>query len=699
MGLGSFLRGGRDDGGKKKVENLERKAQILYSHETQPGAQRPLQDYPETGPNAQASSRNTGSIGGVLDEHQQNKTKKSKKRGPIAMITRKPVSSEADRDKKVPEQRDHDDIDPNKSGPPIGNTPSELGLVPYSHPSVANVGENSSSFQPPSTPEGKNTGSGSWLHDDMASRDNGSPSGVNRGRLSHDRHASSPVANVSEPLQGEESQGIETRHEEEDSGFKEVRDRISRRLYKFKRELSPELSAIVSTHFDREIPRFCSLEDIGMVIDGLIKALQSSNQDAHDIKKALGMKTTECESLTKSRDEWAQEKKKLEDRVSTLKRDKEREKENCIEATRLAMKAEHKEAQEEQQSAWQTKENDYRLRLHEHEGAAKQLEQQHKKRMSMLLQEHKTKEDGFNVRIRQLEMEKETWEKTYNGKVAELGQLHQTQITSLRRDKDREIKEITSECDDTVIQLEDLVEQLKSKHVGELNQLRLQYQEHMQAKDQQYEMDKKQMATRYHNDKAATERNLKATINHLYAEINAIREGHGKKINEKDREIVQITKDYEAQKTQMRDAHEAQQRQMRENHNAIVVALGKQREEEQRSLREQNQSLKGALVNRDGFKAMSDHKLASRFQELTSDVDAFARVQWDIGRVRTWPFPDTAFLNSENQRMDKQYLVQNTIWVILYKKIFFTPFRVLGKEGKSLEQQWMASFGQGKHPV
>lgn len=756
MGFGSFFKGRRDDGGEKKVKNQERKTLVLYSHETQ-GAPRPPQDYPETDPNAQASSGNTGPIGDVLYEQQQNKPGKHRKPGPMDRIIRKAIGPEADRDKKLPEQRDHDDIDPNKNGPPIGNTPGELGLVPYSHNRVANVGENSGSFQSPSTPEGENTRSGSWFHDEMASRDNGPPSGIDRGRPSHDPHASSRVANVSvlsetielspskseeqrirrkkpnqdirsaneiylsnasvpnkpgldahgrprdadadgasEPLQGEESQGTETRHEEENSGFKEVMERISRRLHQFKRELSPELSAIVSTHFDREIPRFCSLEDIGMAIDGLIKALQSSNQDAHDIKTALLMSTTQCESLTKSREEWAQEKKELEDKVSTLKRDKEREKENCVEATRLAMKAEHKEAQEEQQSAWRTKENEYKLRLHQHEESAKQLEQQHKKRLSMLLQERKTMEDGYDIRIRQLEMEKETWENTYKSKEAELGQLHQTQITSLQRDNKIKITEITKECDDTVIELEDSIERLTSKHVGELNQLRLQYQEHMvslqkrlegeiaqkerdcsdrvsrledflKAKQQQYEMDKKQTATRYHNDKAATERNLTATINNLYAEKNAMREGHDKEMNE-----------------------------MREDHNAIVVALGKQREEEQRSLREQVQSLKGALVNRDGFKAMSDHKLASCFQELTCDVDALARARWDIGRVRTWPFPDEAFLKSENPRMDKQYLVQNTIWVILYEKIFFTPFRVLRMKGKSLEQQWMAKFGQGK---
>jgi anti-sigma28 factor (negative regulator of flagellin synthesis) len=164
---------------------------------------------------------------------------------------------------------------------------------------------------------------------------------------------------------------------------------------------------------------------------------------------------------------------------------------------------------------------------------------------------------------------------------------------------------------------------------------------------------------------------------------------------------------YETQQKRMRDANEAQQEEMSQAHNSVIVALQKQHEDEQRSLQKQHEeehrslrerveSLKEALVKGDRFKAISDRELARRFQDLTSDVDALARFRWDNGRVRTWPFPDKVFLNSENQRRDKQYLFQNTIWVILHEKIFCTPFRVLGNEGTSLEQQWMANFGQGE---
>jgi hypothetical protein len=787
--------GRRGDGGKHKMEAQARKARTLYSRETQPETSRPPRDYPETWPNGQESSGNGGLAEDSSHKERPNKPKKPKKSKRLPnFISRKPVPvySNPDRDTRRPRPRDRDDIETNKDLPPVGNTRVESSLDSPSRHRVVDVSSDSRPL--PATPEDENMRSGSRSRDDMGLSDNDPPSGNNRGRLSLDSHGSSRAANVSdinglspansedsrirpgsqnqdiissneshlpnanvpnesgldadgrprdadvdetsEPLQGEESHRTETRHEKDDSGSRAIRTRISRCLH----QLKIELPSIVSTHFDTEILRSCSLENIEMAINGLIQALRSSSQDAHDTKKALGMKTADCESLTKSRDEWVQKKKELEDRLSTLERDKEKEKEIWVETTVSVLRAEYKKAREEQQSAWNTKEDDYTLQLHNHEEAAKQLKQQYQKQMKMLLEEHQSKwkkmEDGYSFRIRQLENEIETWENTYEGKVAELDQRHQTQIIMLQRNRDERIAKVQSDCNNSVSQLENEIELLKNYFKSRIAELEQQHQDQMfivqrdaegkiamkerdcnhqvlqseaslRAKQNQCEMEKKEMAAKYHNDKAALERNLQTTKNNLYSQINAMGERHDQEMKERAREIAQIKEDHKAQKTQMRDSHEAQQKQMRDAnevqqkqtrdaHNSRIVALQKKHEEEHRSLRERVESLKEALVKGDRFKAMTDRELARRFQDLTSDVDTFARFRWDDGRVQTWPFPNKVFLNSENQRRDKQYLFQNTIWVILYERIFCTPFRVLGNEGTSLEQQWMANFGQGE---
>jgi len=139
----------------------------------------------------------------------------------------------------------------------------------------------------------------------------------------------------------------------------------------------------------------------------------------------------------------------------------------------------------------------------------------------------------------------------------------------------------------------------------------------------------------------------------------------------------------------IRDSHDAEKARMREASEVRETRLV-------RGLKETVESLKGALMERDHFKAMCDNELANRFQVISLEVDEFARVQWDNGRESNWPFPRQSLRKSANERRTKQYVIQNSLWVILYERIFCTPFCVLGNEGKSLEAKWIETFGQGK---
>src|SRR5436190_2230722 len=149
----------------------------------------------------------------------------------------------------------------------------------------------------------------------------------------------------------------------------------------------------------------------------------------------------------------------------------------------------------------------------------------------------------------------------------------------------------------------------------------------------------------------------------------------------------------------MKNRHEAEKKEMKELHDAEKAALEIKWKQENKCLRNDVEALKGALVKRDRFKGMSDHEIAVLFQNLASDIDCIARVQWDNRQESSWPFPDRMLSNSENKRRTKQHIIQNTMWVILYERIFCTPFRMLGNRGKLLELDWIAKYGQGEHLV
>jgi len=133
---------------------------------------------------------------------------------------------------------------------------------------------------------------------------------------------------------------------------------------------------------------------------------------------------------------------------------------------------------------------------------------------------------------------------------------------------------------------------------------------------------------------------------------------------------------------------------LEEQHAAEKLRLETQKEEEYRTLKGDIEALKGVIVKRDHFKAMSDRELSRQFNNLASEIDNFSRVRWDNKRETTWPFPDRVFHKLENERRSKKYVIQNTFWVILYERIFCTPFRVLGTEGKLKERDWTEQYGQ-----
>ena len=133
----------------------------------------------------------------------------------------------------------------------------------------------------------------------------------------------------------------------------------------------------------------------------------------------------------------------------------------------------------------------------------------------------------------------------------------------------------------------------------------------------------------------------------------------------------------------MEAEHKAKIGKMKANYESDKIA-------HVRGLKETVEILKMELAKRDHFKAMSDRELANRFKEIANEVDDFSRYPWEKDQESSWPFTLPVVLSSEkNERVTKQEIMQNTLWVILYKNIFCTPFRVLGEKGKALEFEWV----------
>jgi malate synthase len=124
--------------------------------------------------------------------------------------------------------------------------------------------------------------------------------------------------------------------------------------------------------------------------------------------------------------------------------------------------------------------------------------------------------------------------------------------------------------------------------------------------------------------------------------------------------------------------------------------LERERVEQQAALRKDVEYPNGELLARDPYTPLTDHELKSPFQGLGNEIDALSRLKWKSNQAE-WP-NDLLGRLSDNQRKVKKQLAQDIVWIILYEKIFCSPFRVFGEEGQRLELQWNEAYGKGYDP-
>jgi hypothetical protein len=472
------------------------------------------------------------------------------------------------------------------------------------------------------------------------------------------------VGEISGQEQGPESQGIETRGSGEvGSDSSAVVDKIYRRLRKARIEFP-------SKHFEKDISNPCSLGDIDMALCDLIKAYGSLYQSAHESNKALKAQTAEYESLqtrfNNEKDKWAKKTKVLE-------------KENENEKIRTSVLREEHASRE----------------------------QRHESKITKIQKEHHAIEDVYKLQIQRLESEMEQLKKGHKDQINSLGQRHREQeaahdiaskeeFARAKRDYDLRLEKISKQYEDDRRQMTGRFEVEKTKlsstaksqreqYEARLANLRKENEDDKRRMTSEHQIKKREMEKKFHEDKAVMEGVLQSTKDQFHTQLSNIRDEHNQEMDRKATEIEMIRMEYEANK-----------KKMDELHHAKIVELETKWKQENKELRVYVEDLTEALLKRDHFKAMSDHDLAIRFQDLANEVDQFARARWDHSREPTWPFPDRVLRKSENERRTKQYIVQNTLWVILFERIFCTPFRVLGDEGKSLERRWIEEHGQGE---
>ena len=98
------------------------------------------------------------------------------------------------------------------------------------------------------------------------------------------------------------------------------------------------------------------------------------------------------------------------------------------------------------------------------------------------------------------------------------------------------------------------------------------------------------------------------------------------------------------------------------------------------------------LAKRERIDSKDDKQLASQFGKLCTNIDQISQADWKRD-IAANPFWET--LNKTPMEA-RQLLLEHIIWITLFKKMFASPFRVLGVKGKALEEQWKNYFQAGE---
>ncbi|KAI4691765.1 hypothetical protein J4E81_007292 [Alternaria sp. BMP 2799] len=168
-----------------------------------------------------------------------------------------------------------------------------------------------------------------------------------------------------------------------------------------------------------------------------------------------------------------------------------------------------------------------------------------------------------------------------------------------------------------------------------------------------------------------------------------------------DEDVKKLRRELHMQKSSLTKAHTQELQQLQERSQSEKVELDKKHDEEMARLRSQREELKVALVVRDHFKGLKDRELTARYKRISTEIENFASMEWNTRCEANWPLSEAQLmrLHPKNTRRLKQQIVQHSMWVLLYEHIFSLPFKVFGKEGVRMNNDWTSIYDLGKSGI
>lgn len=192
-------------------------------------------------------------------------------------------------------------------------------------------------------------------------------------------------------------------------------------------------------------------------------------------------------------------------------------------------------------------------------------------------------------------------------------------------------------------------------------------------------------------------------VTRLQNEISAMGVIHSEEVSDLTNKAAEFRDRLQGDYKKLKEQHEREKDRLRNNHLIEREKMETKHQAQMVSLSSDIEAISTVLLQRDKFEelALADNIIRTRYDSIVAAVDDLAtavRNRW-LETGQSWIDDILKNVPTAAQRLAKQKMVKDIIWDLLYRHIFYSPFRILGLEGRKLEMKWSTECGKGERPM
>jgi hypothetical protein len=362
-----------------------------------------------------------------------------------------------------------------------------------------------------------------------------------------------------------------------------------------------------------------------------------------------------------------------------------------------------------------------------HEDSVRRMKKDHKQAMDQMLERHRYLEGQISEWQDKYQQAVVKGRENLNQTVTQLRDRHEAKVARIQGEHKEAVQQLQVEhrnsveemqnknaqdLRDMVIQnnrLEKQISEIQGKHENELGQMQEECNQRLEQLRVEHEKKMATIASEHMAQVQIVRDEFKQEEQELYGEI----EKHKLALQEAKKDVEEIETEWRRKLDEQKVLHENNMTQLEQIHaqNLNDQELRHRKFLEDSDLRHDARrqellTLQDRLLRRDNHIGMKDNEIFSGrldekgeievqgFGTLSNQVQEFTAWDWREDR-KAWPNDTMVALTGTKQNRLKKLILGDLIWTTLFHSIFCSPFRLLGKAGEKIEEDWNKNFGEG----